>query len=129
MALKGLVCFVAGGASGLGLASARRLVREGAKVLIADLPSSRGEEVATEIGNDCIFAATDVSRSPSPPPSVEWRLLKGWDEFTFTHKPLWLIVVEVDIIPSHNIIVKCAGYKPGISSQNQITEKGLEPSG
>lgn len=60
--LKGLVCLVAGGASGLGLASVKRLVSKGAKVLIADLPSSGGEDIAREIGYDsCIFAAADVS--------------------------------------------------------------------
>ena len=60
--LKGLACLVAGGASGLGLASVRRLVSKGAKVLIADLPSSGGEGIAREIGEDrCTFAAADVS--------------------------------------------------------------------
>lgn len=55
------VCLVTGGASGLGRATAQRLVRNGARVIIADLPSSKGQEVAKELGDNCAFAPTDVS--------------------------------------------------------------------
>lgn len=50
---------VTGGASGLGLATAKRLGKAGASVVIVDLPTSRGEEVAAEIGAQ--FAAADVT--------------------------------------------------------------------
>ncbi len=56
-----LVCIVTGGASGLGRATVERLVGRGGKVLIADLPKSDGESVAKELGEKCIFQATDVS--------------------------------------------------------------------
>jgi 3-hydroxyacyl-CoA dehydrogenase/3-hydroxy-2-methylbutyryl-CoA dehydrogenase len=54
---------VTGSASGLGRGTAERLVREGARVVLADLPSSQGAEVAKEIGNpdNCIFSPTDVT--------------------------------------------------------------------
>ena len=55
-----LVALVTGGASGLGRATAQRLVRNGARVVIADLPSSKGEDTAKEIGDRCAFAPTDV---------------------------------------------------------------------
>lgn len=54
-------CLVSGGASGLGLATARRLVRNGYRVVIADLPSSEGDKVARDLGENCIFVPTDVS--------------------------------------------------------------------
>ena len=54
------IALVTGGASGLGRAAAARLVRQGASVVIADLPSSRGEEVAREIGGNATFVPTDV---------------------------------------------------------------------
>lgn len=54
---------VTGGASGLGLATARRLVNQGWKVVIADLPSSRGAEVATELGANVKFVPADVTSS------------------------------------------------------------------
>jgi NAD(P)-dependent dehydrogenase (short-subunit alcohol dehydrogenase family) len=48
--IEGISALVTGGASGLGLASARRLVELGASVVIADLESSPGEEAAKELG-------------------------------------------------------------------------------
>ena len=60
-ALQRITCLVTGGASGLGQATAQRLVRQGARVVIADLPTSNGENVAKELGESCTFAPTDVS--------------------------------------------------------------------
>jgi len=52
---------VTGGASGLGLASARRLVGAGAQVVIVDLPTSGGAAVARELGPSARFVAADVT--------------------------------------------------------------------
>lgn len=49
-----------GGASGLGRATAERFVRQGARVVLCDLPSSPGQEVADSLGDNCLFAPTDV---------------------------------------------------------------------
>ncbi|MCB1291346.1 3-hydroxyacyl-CoA dehydrogenase [Mycolicibacterium sp.] len=61
MEIKDAVAVVTGGASGLGFATAKALLDEGAKVVILDLPSSRGEEVAAELGERARFAAADVT--------------------------------------------------------------------
>ncbi len=55
------VAVITGGASGLGLATARRLVASGAQVVLLDLPGSAGEQVAAELGGAAHFAATDVT--------------------------------------------------------------------
>ena len=60
MNVHGASSLVTGGASGLGLATARRLVDAGAHVVIADLPSSAGENVAAELGDQARFVAADV---------------------------------------------------------------------
>ncbi|GAA5135800.1 SDR family NAD(P)-dependent oxidoreductase [Pseudonocardia adelaidensis] len=52
---------VTGGASGLGLATARRLVERGVPTVIVDLPSSAGADVARELGGKTRFAAADVT--------------------------------------------------------------------
>lgn len=59
MDLTSAAALVTGGASGLGLATARRLIAAGAAVTLVDLPGSRGSDVAAEIGAS--FAATDVT--------------------------------------------------------------------
>ncbi|MFN6997175.1 MAG: SDR family NAD(P)-dependent oxidoreductase [Aquincola tertiaricarbonis] len=61
MKTQGITALVTGGASGLGLAAARRLVGEGARVVIADLPQSAGESVARELGEGVRFAPADVT--------------------------------------------------------------------
>jgi NAD(P)-dependent dehydrogenase (short-subunit alcohol dehydrogenase family) len=52
---------VTGGASGLGLATARGLAERGVPTVIVDLPSSAGAEAARELGPHAHFAAADVT--------------------------------------------------------------------
>ena len=59
--LDGRVAVVTGGASGLGLATVKALLADGAQVVIIDLPSSNGETVAKELGDRIRFAAADVT--------------------------------------------------------------------
>jgi NAD(P)-dependent dehydrogenase (short-subunit alcohol dehydrogenase family) len=64
MKIEGISALVTGGASGLGLATVRRLLDAGAaSVVIVDLPSSDGTAIALEIGDRVAFAPGDV-RSP-----------------------------------------------------------------
>ncbi len=51
---------VTGGASGLGRATASRLVSLGARVVLVDLPSAPGATAAAEIGSSATFVASDV---------------------------------------------------------------------
>lgn len=57
--LEGRVAVVTGGASGIGLASVRRLADEGARIVIGDLDPASGEAAAAEV--DGIFVRTDVT--------------------------------------------------------------------
>ena len=61
MQLAGAVALVTGGASGLGLATAERLVVAGAGVVILDLPSSQGEAAAKRLGSAVKFVAADIT--------------------------------------------------------------------
>lgn len=61
MEINNAVAVVTGGASGLGLATTRALLDKGALVVILDLPTSNGEEVANELGDRVRFAAADVT--------------------------------------------------------------------
>ena len=59
MEIDGTAALVAGGASGLGEATARALAERGAHVVVADLNAEKGEALAAEIGGS--FAQTDVT--------------------------------------------------------------------
>jgi NAD(P)-dependent dehydrogenase (short-subunit alcohol dehydrogenase family) len=80
---------ITGGASGLGLATAERLRRAGANVVILDLPGSAGGEVAQRL--DAVFAPADVT----DPDAVTAAL----DRAAELDKPL-------------RIVVNCAGIGP-----------------
>jgi NAD(P)-dependent dehydrogenase (short-subunit alcohol dehydrogenase family) len=59
MDINGTSAIVTGGASGIGEATARRLAKEGARVVILDLNEQHGEQVASEIGGG--FVKADVT--------------------------------------------------------------------
>jgi len=60
--LTGRVAVITGGASGLGRGTVERFVRNGAKVVIADLPTSPGADVAQSLGEEnAVFVPTDVT--------------------------------------------------------------------
>lgn len=58
MEIRDAVAVVTGGASGLGLATTKRLLDAGAQVVVLDL---RGEEAVAELGDRAHFAQTDVT--------------------------------------------------------------------
>ncbi len=58
MEIKDAVAVVTGGASGLGLATTKRLLDAGAQVVVLDL---RGKDAVDELGDRAVFAQTDVT--------------------------------------------------------------------
>lgn len=54
------VALITGGASGLGEATARRVLDAGGKAVLVDLDDGRGAELAAELGDRATFAAADV---------------------------------------------------------------------
>ena len=69
MDIEGVNALVAGGASGLGAATARRLQAAGASVTIADLDPERGRALAGELG--AAFVAADVTDAEQVAAAVE----------------------------------------------------------
>lgn len=97
------VALVTGGASGLGHATAKRLIGLGAKVVIADLPSSAGATVATELGERCRFTPTDVTSEGD----VQAAVARCYDDFG-----------------GLNLVVNCAGIA---IAQRTVGRKGPHP--
>ncbi len=61
MRIQSAVALVTGGASGLGKATAARLVKAGAKVVLLDLPGSPALEAQHELGDAALFVAGDIT--------------------------------------------------------------------
>ena len=89
MQLTDAAALVTGGASGLGLATARGLAAAGARVLIVDLPTSNGRQIAAEHG--FVFSPADVT-----------------DE----HDVALAVEAAVELAPLR-VVVNCAGVAAG----------------
>ena len=61
MIIQGKTALIAGGASGLGEATARALAAAGANVIILDLNAERGQAVAADIGESAHFVQASVT--------------------------------------------------------------------
>jgi 3(or 17)beta-hydroxysteroid dehydrogenase len=55
------VVLLSGGASGIGAATARLVVREGGKAVVADRDEAKGKALADELGAAALFVALDVT--------------------------------------------------------------------
>ena len=72
--LQDKIAIITGAGSGIGEATAKKFVKEGAKVIIAEINSESGIKVADEINNNggkAHFIETDVASSSSVKSMVE----------------------------------------------------------
>ena len=69
MNIDGQAAVVTGGASGLGLAAARRLLEAGARVAVLDLPTEAAQRSAAEI--DALFAPADATSADDVQSALE----------------------------------------------------------
>jgi NAD(P)-dependent dehydrogenase (short-subunit alcohol dehydrogenase family) len=75
--LEGLRTVITGAASGIGEATARLFVDEGASVVIADIDDDRGKRIADELGERARFVHADVSQEED----VDSAIASAVDEF------------------------------------------------
>ena len=72
--LAGRVALITGGASGLGAATVRRFVEEGAWVMVADIDVARGEALVRELGGETRFVRCDHTRREETEAAVAMTL-------------------------------------------------------
>ncbi|TMW63159.1 hypothetical protein Poli38472_002100 [Pythium oligandrum] len=101
MALANRVAIVTGGASGLGRATATRFIKQGARVVICDFPTSDGRNVARELGTNCHFHPTDVTNEDDVAAALD--------------------LAESSFGESVNVAVNCAGVAYAIKT---LSKKG-----
>ncbi|WP_432970078.1 3-hydroxyacyl-CoA dehydrogenase [Dactylosporangium sp. CA-233914] len=93
MQIAGRTALVTGGASGLGLATVRRLVDEGARVVALDLPTASQEGLA-DLGDAVAFVGADVTDPVAVQAAVD----------------------TANASKSLGIVVNCAGIGPAIKT-------------
>jgi NAD(P)-dependent dehydrogenase (short-subunit alcohol dehydrogenase family) len=71
MELSTVKAIVTGGASGLGRATAARVIAGGGRVALLDLPRSAGPDVARELGDRAVFTPADVTSGEAVAEAVE----------------------------------------------------------
>lgn len=76
MKIEGKSALVSGGASGLGAATARLLVKGGARVMIADLNEQVGKGLAQELGAAAAFIKMDVTNDQDVQNAVQETVKK-----------------------------------------------------
>ncbi|MGX1703179.1 SDR family NAD(P)-dependent oxidoreductase [Microbacterium sp. NPDC055357] len=113
MNLTGASALVTGGASGLGLATARRLAAEGAAVTIVDLPGSAGADIAAELEGS--FAAADVTSPEQVAAAVETASAAG---------PLRVVVNCAGIAPPAKVLDR-EGNPTGLDAFEKIVRVNL----
>lgn len=59
--LDGKVALVTGGAGGIGRATCEEFLKEGARVIVADITDEAGQKVAAEMGSDALYLHLDVT--------------------------------------------------------------------
>lgn len=140
MKAEGAGALVAGGASGLGEATARMLAEAGARVVIADLNAEKGEALATELG--ATFVEADVTDADAVGRAVDLAAdadggLRisvccagiGWAE-RVAHKAgphnleLFTKVIEVNLIGTFNVLRLAAAAMSSNESDDE-GERGL----
>jgi len=131
MQVDGASALVAGGASGLGEATARALAGAGANVVIADLNADKGAALAAELGGSAAFVEADVTDEGAVASAVEraaggeggLRISVccagiGWAE-RVAHKggphnlELFSNVVKVNLIGTFNVLRLAAAAMSG----------------
>jgi 3-hydroxyacyl-CoA dehydrogenase / 3-hydroxy-2-methylbutyryl-CoA dehydrogenase len=120
MRIEGSGALVAGGASGLGEASARALAQRGARVVIADVNEEKGAALADELG--ATFVRTDVTDADAVAAAVaaarDLRISVccagvGWAERTVTKRGPHALdpferVIRINLIGTFNVLRQAA---------------------
>lgn len=84
MNLEGKVAWITGGTKGMGYATAKRLINNGAKVMITARNPETGEAAAAALGENCLFMPADVTDSEAMQAAVK-ACIDKWGRLDILH--------------------------------------------
>ncbi len=142
MKIDGAGALIAGGASGLGAATTRRLHAAGASVVVADLNEEKGAELVAELGERARFIAADVTDEDGVRAAVDAAAESegglrisaccagiGWVERTSGKQGAHNLeyfsnVVKVNLIGTFNVL-RLAATAMNANAPNEEKERGV----
>jgi NAD(P)-dependent dehydrogenase (short-subunit alcohol dehydrogenase family) len=128
--LEGRAALVTGGASGLGEATVRVFVREGARVLIADLQEERGRRVAEEVGAAALCQRTDVSKESDIAAAIDRAVAEfGRLDCVFANAGIVGAVGPIDEIPVEEYDATMAINLRGVFLSMKHAARVMKPQG
>ena len=99
--LNGKVAVITGGASGIGAASVRLFVAQGARVVISDVLDELGENLARELGSDVSYRHADVSEESDVEALVDFAVDKfGQLDCMYNNAGISGVTAPIEMIPT-----------------------------
>ncbi len=138
MEIKNCTVLITGGASGLGAATVRQIVKAGGNVAIFDTQQEKGTALADELGDKVRFCLTDVTNEESVNNSIARTKEQfgtihccvnaagcGWSERTVSKNgahsfPVFEQIVRLNLLGTFNVASKAAN----VMSENMPNEAG-----
>ncbi len=142
MEIKNCTFMITGGASGLGAATVRQIVKAGGNVAIFDMQQEKGAALAAELGDKVIFCLTDVTQEESVNDSIakakeQFGALHGlvnaagcgWTERTVSKKgahslPVFEQIIRLNLLGTFNVASKAA-QAMSENAPNDTGERGV----
>ncbi len=138
MEIKNCTVLITGGASGLGAATVRQIVKAGGNVAIFDVQQEKGAALAAELGDKAIFCLTDVTNEESVNDSIARAKEQfgaihgcvnaagcGWTERTVSKSgahslPVFEQIIRLNLLGTFNVASRAAQ----VMSENAPSEAG-----
>lgn len=111
--LDGKIAIITGAAQGMGAAHARKFIEEGAKVVLTDLNDEKGQELATELGENALFIKHDVTKAD------DWATVIAETEKAFG--PINVLVNNAGITMAKSILAVTEEEYRRIVDINQVS--------
>lgn len=142
MKIQDSIALVTGGASGLGEATVRNIVKNGGKAAILDLSEERGSSLAAELGENVLYVQTNVTSEQDVKNAIDAAIAQfgsintvincagvGAAEKTVSRGlahnfEVFKFVIEVNLIGTFNVI-RLAAEKMAANEPNEEGERGV----